>query len=50
MTEENTDDGSVFRDQLQVTRDYLLYEVHTFGRLDAVCIVNDVWNVIFGTH
>ena len=29
---------------------YLLYEVHAFGRLHSVCIVNDVGNVIFGTH
>jgi len=29
---------------------YLLYKVHAFRRLDSVCIVDNVRNVIFGTH
>lgn len=29
---------------------YLLYEVHTFGRLHAVRVVNDVRDVVFGAQ
>lgn len=28
----------------------LLYKVHAFGRLDSVCIVNYVGNIMFGTQ